>query len=290
MTTIQSSAVLVDVNISTWTGRKMDKKVSEEIDAAKNTKTKGGNYHKRLLAGTHKLEELQKLVAAVRVWHYEQTLPWADSGARLLPMKNFFDYKAALRNFEQQFDEAVKEFLAEYPTLVSAAAFQLGDLFDAGEYPDADSLTDKFKFRYVFMPVPDAGDFRIDVSEEGKQELKAQYEKFYEDKLTSATRDAWDRLHECVKHMSEKLADAATPRQTKEGLNRTQIFRDSLVTNANELCGLLTKLNVTGDPKLEQARQALESAINGKTADMLRDSDQVRHDTKAKVDQILSMF
>ena len=287
---IQNSAVLVDVNISAWTGRKMDKKVSDEIDAAKNTKAKGGNYHKKLLAGTRKLEELQKLVSTIRLWHYEQTLPWADSGARLLPMKNFFDYKAALGNFEQQFNEAVKEFLIEYPTLVSAAAFQLGDLFDASEYPDRDTLANKFKFRYVFMPVPDVGDFRIDMGEAGKQELRMQYEKFYNDKLNEATRDAWDRLHECVIHISDKLTDAPSPRQTKDGPNHTQIFRDSLIENANELCSLLTKLNVTNDPKLEQARQALESAINGKTADMLRDSDQLRHATKAKVDQILSMF
>jgi hypothetical protein len=287
---IQNSAVLIDLNISMWTGRKMDKKVSEEVDFAKNTKVRGGNYHKRLLAGTHKLEELQKITAAARVWHYDNTLPWADSGARLLPMKNFFDYKAKLNDFERQFTEAVESFLQEYPTLVSAAAFQLGDLFDGSEYPEAESLVDKFKFRYVFAPVPVAGDFRIDVSEEGKKELEEQYAKFYEDKLSTAVRDAWDRLHECVKHMSEKLADAPTPRQTKDGLNHTQIFRDSLIDNANELCDLLTKLNVTNDPKLEQARQALESAINGKSADLLRTSDEVRHATKAKVDEILGMF
>jgi len=205
-------------------------------------------------------------------------------------MKNFFDYKATLSNFERQFNDAVESFLTDYPTLVSAAAFQLGDLFDGSEYPEVESLVDKFKFRYVFAPVPVAGDFRIDVSEAGKKELEEQYAKFYEDKLGEAMQDAWTRLHECVKHMSEKLADAPTPRQTKDGLNHTQIFRDSLVANANELCELLTKLNVTSDPKLEQARQALESAINGKTADMLRTSDQVRRDTKARVDEILGMF
>ena len=68
------------------------------------------------------------------------------------------------------------------------------------------------------------------------------------------------------------------------------MFRDSLVTNANELCELLTKLNVTNDPKLEQARQALESAINGKCAEDLRKSDDLRLQTKAKVDEILGMF
>ena len=56
---IQNSAMLVDLNISVWTGRKMDKKVSDEIDASKNTKARAGNYHKKLLAGTQKLEQLQ---------------------------------------------------------------------------------------------------------------------------------------------------------------------------------------------------------------------------------------
>ena len=45
------SAVLVRLNISTWTGRKLDKRVSDEIDLSKNTKTRAGNYNKHLLAG-----------------------------------------------------------------------------------------------------------------------------------------------------------------------------------------------------------------------------------------------
>ena len=287
---IQNSAMLVDLNISVWTGRKMDKKVSDEIDAAKNTKAKGGNYHKKLLAGTQKLDNLQKLVGMIRTWHYAQTLPWSDGGSRLLPMKNFFDYKAILNDYEDQFNDAVSSFLADYPTLVSAAAFQLGDLFDAEEYPVVDKLEGKFKFKYVFLPVPEVGDFRIDVSEAGKAELQEQYQKFYDDRLNEAMKDTWERLHECLKHMSDKLSNAEVPRETKEGLNHTKLFRDSLITNANELCELLTKLNVTNDVKLEKARQALEAAINGTRADDLRKSDELRLQTKARVDEILGMF
>ena len=287
---IQNSAMLIDLNISVWTGRKMDKKVSDEIDVAKNTKGRAGNYHKALLGNTGKLADLQKLVSAIRIWHYEQTLPWSDGGSRLLPMANFFAYKATLAAYEVQFTEAVAEFLTEYPTLVSAAAFQLGDLFDSEEYPAVSKLEDKFRMKYVFLPVPSGGDFRIDVSEAGRQELKSQYEQFYNDKLNDAMQDAWDRLHDCVKHMSEKLANAPTPRMTKEGENYTQIFRDSLMTNAYELCELLSKLNVTNDPKLEQARQALEQAVDGKSAEQLRKSDDMRLTVKAKVDEILGMF
>ena len=276
---IQNSSMLVDLNISMWTGRKMDKKVSEEIDASKGTLARAGNYHKKLLAGTQKLEEIQKIVSKIRTWHYEQTLPWSDGGSRLLPMANFFDYKATLGDYETQFNQAVDEFLQEYPTLVTAAAFQLGDLFSNDDYPDANRLVDKFRFKYVFLPVPTAGDFRVEVGEAYKTELQEQYENFYTNKLNDAMKDAWDRLYECLNHMSNKLAG-----ETK------QLFHGSLVTNATDLCELLTRLNVTNDSKLENARKKLESALVGVDAKDLREDDDLRLDVKSKVDNILSMF
>ena len=276
---IQNSSMLVDLNISVWTGRKMDRKVSEEIDASKGTHARAGNYHKKLLAGTQKLEDLQKLVGTIRTWHYAQTLPWSDGGSRLLPMANFFDYKARLGDLETQFNDMVAEFIADYPTLVSAAAFQLGDLFDSNEYPDVHKLQDKFRFRSVFLPVPSAGDFRVDIGDAYQAELKEQYEKFYEDRINTAMGDAWDRLHDVLSKLSDKLAG-----------EEKQVFRDSLVNNAVELCDLLTKLNVTQDAKLEQARKKLESALLHVDAKEIRNDDEVRLDVKSKVDDILSMF
>jgi hypothetical protein len=276
---IQNSSMLVDLNISMWTGRKMDKKVSEEIDASKGTHARAGNYHKKLLAGTQKLEEIQKIVSKIRTWHYEQTLPWSDGGSRLLPMANFFDYKATLGDYENQFNDAVGEFLNEYPTLVSAAAFQLSDLFSSDDYPDANKLVDKFRFKYVFLPVPTAGDFRVEVGEAYKTELQEQYQNFYTHKLNEAMQDAWDRLHDVLGKLSEKLAG-----------DEKQLFRDSLVNNAVDLCELLTKLNVTSDAKLEGCRKKLESALVGVVAKDLREDDDLRLDVKSKVDNILSMF
>lgn len=288
---IQNNSVLIDLNISVWTGRKLDKKVSDEIDASKNTKTRAGNYHKHLLAGTAKLENLQKLVGNIRNWHYTQTLPWSDGGSRLLPMKNFFDYKAQLNKFESEFEQTVNDFLREYPNLVAAAAFQLGALFDRAEYPDANELRDKFRFKYAFCPVPASGDFRVDSGEETKRELEEQYNKFYEDKLNSAMKDAWGRLHNSLTHMSTMLADLPEPRVNKKGEeNFTRPFRDTLISNALEMCGLLTKLNVTDNPELEQARKQLEQVIAGVNVDDLRRSDEKRKEVKARVDEILSVF
>jgi hypothetical protein len=278
---IGSNAMLIDLNISVWTGRKMDKKVSEEIDATKSTKARAGNYHKKLLAGSDKLEKVQKIVSAVRSWNYQQTLPWSDGGSRLLPMKNFFNYKETLNNFENQFNQAVDEFITEYPQLVSGSAFTLGDLFDRGEYPTADSLKDKFRFKFVFSPVPDVGDFRVDVEAEMQAELKEQYKSYYEHKLSEAMADAWTRLHETLTHISERLD------YTDENKKK---FWDSTITNATELCTLLTSLNITDDPKMEQARQKLEKALSGVDASDIRESEAIRSSVKSKVDAILDMF
>lgn len=278
---IGSNAMLIDLNISVWTGRKMDKKVSEEVDASKGTKARAGNYHKKLMAGSDKLENIQKIVTAVRSWNYQQTLPWSDGGSRLLPMKNFFNYKETLNNFENQFNQAVDEFITEYPQLVSGSAFTLGDLFDRGEYPTADSLKEKFRFKFVFSPVPDAGDFRIEVEDEAKAELEAQYKSYYEQKLADAMADAWTRLHETLTHISERLD------YTDENKKK---FWDSTITNATELCSLLSNLNVTNDPKLEDARQKLEKALSGVEPSDVRESEAIRTSVKSKVDDILSMF
>lgn len=280
---IQNSSVLVDLNLSVWTGRKMDKKTSDEVVAAKSAHSKNAaSVSKHLLAGNDTLARIQKHAALVRNWHYEQTLPWSDGGSRLLPMKSFFDYKAQLNDLEQKFNEMIEEFVEEYPVLVSAAAFQLGDLFDRDEYPDVSNIFDKFRFKYVFLPVPEMGDFRVDVGTEAKAELQAQYDKFYQAKLDDAMKDMWDRLHDSLSKLSERLD------YSDDGVKK--VFRDTLVTNALDVCSMLSNLNVTNDPKLEDARRKLEQTLSGIEATDLRESPALRNDVKTRVDNILKSF
>ncbi len=169
---LSGSALIVNLSLSVWTGRKLDKRVSEEVDQAKSTKTRAGNYHKNLLAGSGKLEEIGKVANAVRTWHYTVTQPWGDNGDRVLNMASFIDYKSRLTEYEQQFTTAVNNFLSEYDTLVTAAAFQLGALFNREDYPLREDIVAKFGFRYAFSPLPTAGDFRVDIGEEGLREMR----------------------------------------------------------------------------------------------------------------------
>ena len=281
---IATSAMMVELNISCWTARKLDKKVSEEVDSAKNTKVKAGNYHKHLLAGNPHLDAVVKYAAKVRLWNTQQTIPWSDSGSRIVTMENLFNggYKRQLDDHKIEFDRLAANFINVYPTLISAAAFQLGDLFDRDEYPEVDTLQKKFKFNYSLIPIPTAGDFRIEIGEQAKAELVAQYEAAFNERLNNAMRDVWDRLYDCLSHMSERLAS------DDEG--KRKVFHGTLLTNATELISLLTRLNVTNDPKLEQARRDLQAALVDTDISSLKDSDYVRENVKSKVDDILKRF
>jgi len=276
---IASSAVLIDLNLSVWTARKLDRNVSKEIDIRNHTTTKAGNYNKHILAGSDQLDAINKLASEIREWHGRQTLPWSDTGTRLLPMTNFFDYKQQLGEYELLFKERVDRFIYEYPNIITVMAYKLGDLFDVSEYPEASKIASKFNIRYTIMPVPETNDFRVDVEDDIRAEMKREYEKAYEGRVEVAMSDAWSRLHTTLERMVERLSG-----------DDKKIFRDSLVTNALDLTSLLTKLNVTNDPKLEQARQSLERSLVGVTPDELRESKGARDEVVARVNQILEMI
>jgi len=282
---IASSAMLVELSIKGWTARKLDKKVSAEVDVDKHTKTRAGNYNKNLLAGTGFLDTLTKYASNARGWHNSQTLAWSDNGLRLLPVGNFMAYKKQLAVLESNYNALVDKFIEAYPNLVSAAAFQLGNLFDRTEYPDADKIKSKFSFAYTFMPVPTAGSFLPDLMEEAKREVLENCSNAYEQRLANAMQEAWNRLHECLSRMSERLEV-----ETVDGEHKPKIFRDSLVDNANELVGLLTHFNLTKDEKLEDARRMLEHRMKNVDAEVLRDNITFRQHVKQDVDSILSKF
>jgi hypothetical protein len=133
-----------------------------------------------------------------------------------------------------------------------------------------------------FTPLPTGGDFRLDVESQVQRELVEQYEKRLETQLKMANRDAWNRLHEALSRLSDRLVI------DQDGKKR--VFHDTMVTGAVELCDLLTTMNVTKDAELERARRELEKVLSGITPKELREEDGTRVLMKQKVDQILDAF
>jgi hypothetical protein len=262
-----------------WTGRKFDKQVSAEIDTQKQTTTRAGNYSKRLFADEPIFDAIQKFAGNARTYHYHATMPWSDSGLRLLTTAMYFDYNKKISEMEMDFDNLVSNFINQYQVLVAKSQTKLGTLFSASDYPDVQEIASKFRFSVKYAPVPDVGDWRVDVGNDAKQQLMESYITYYSSNLEQAMREPWERMHEALQNMSIKLSG-----------DKKQIFRDTLVGNVVELCDLMEKFNVTGDPKMKQAKAKIENALLGITPDALREDDDLRLDTKSKVDSLLKEF
>ena len=279
---ISSSAVLVELNISVWPASKIDRETTAKTNTDAGAVRDASQTKKNLFAGTSLRKDIEKFAARIRLYHNQHTLPWADKGARLLPTSMFFDYKKELNARRDYFNAQTAKFVAEYPRLLAEAPMRLGDLYDPSDFPSVEEVASKFAFRAVFSPVPEAGDFRIDVGNNELVELRAQYDSAYEDRVAEAMKTTWDKLHGVLTGVSEKLTEP-------EG-DKAKIFHGTFLTNITELCGLLTHLNITKDPKLEEARMQLERAVNAVTLDDVKEDPLARADVKAKVDSILSSF
>lgn len=277
---ISSAAVLVELSISTWTGRKLDKTVSNEITATKHAQKGTANVNKKILGDCAELDAVQKFAANVRNAHYAMTLPWSDTGLRLLTTKNYFGYQQQLTALQAEFNNLVEKFLAAYGWEVGQAQVRLGALFNANDYPSADSIRDKFKFNINYMPVPEAGDFRLDVSNEANKQLAEHYNNYYQTQLKTAMQDVWERAKTALTKMSERLDYA--DHQTKK------IFRDSLVDNVLEVVELMDTCNITGDTHMSAIKTKLRDALSGVTPDALRQDEYYRLETKRKVDEAIA--
>ena len=283
---ISSSAVLTELNISVWTANKLDKGATEAVLSSNNAVSGSAQVRKNLMAGTDKRKKLADYAARIRLYHNQSTLSWSDKGARLLPTSMFMDYKQTMNVMRDNFYKMMDDFLGNYDALVANAQLHMGSLFNADDYPDRDAVAGKFGFKLVFSPLPESGDFRLDIPAAEIAELSSSYELQFNDRLTDAMREPWERLHKVLEHMSEKLTDTkdASGEETKKR------YHDTLITNAQELCAMLTHLNVTKDPQLEAARRELEITMLGADIEDIKERPEVRSSLKTKVDDILGKF
>ena len=281
---ISSSAVLVELNISVWTANKLDKGATEAVLSNNSASKDSAQVRKNLMAGTDKRKKISDYAAKARLYHNQTTLSWSDKGARLLPTSLFLDYKSNMNVYQKNMNTMIEDFYVNYADLIDLAKHHMGDLFNPYDYPSIEELRNKFGFRLVFSPLPEGGDFRLDIPKADMEELGEQYESAFNDRLKDAMREPWDKLHKTLTHISEKLTDVEGDDETKKR------YHDTLITNAQELCGLLSHLNVTKDPLLENARRSLELTMLGVDIEAIKESPDVRSSVKAKVDDILKKF
>jgi hypothetical protein len=270
---LASSCIQIDFSAGTWTGHKLDRKASDEVEIQNRAHPRMANVHKKLLGDCQELIAIRKFVGNVRNSHYRMTLPWSDMGLRIIPTTKYFDYHKQMTEYQDEFYKMLDKFLGVYDWAVIQAETTLGDMFNKNDYPTADTLRGKFNWRLSYIPMPDAGDFRVDIGNEQADAIREQCAEYYSTMFHQAIQE----IAEPLKNMSERL-DYSNGEDKK-------VFRDTLVSNVVTAIDLL---GVTTDPKFVKIKQELDHAFTGITPDALREDPYLRRTTKQAVDNAIA--
>jgi len=308
MIDITTAAMLGSLNISVWEARIQDKRTKDEVLATKGAKSKkAASVSKNLFSECPELEAIKTLRSEARVWFNSRTLPWDDNRARLITTRQYLDITAKVAEFETKFNGLVKVFVSTYGTAISKQAFEMGSLFDRSEYPLADEVAAKFRFGLSLSPLPSSGDFRVDIGHEAQRHLAEQYEKATAERVAGAVADTWQRVKSQVEWVRERMTavleydpdeveevpttdDTGTVVSVEIKKRRRPKLYDSMLEQGLELCKMLSDLNITNDPRLEEARRDLERALTRVDMGSLKESPELQHATKQAMDDILDKF
>lgn len=277
--TLTTSLRLLEISMSVWSGRKQDKQATADAASANNADKNILNTTKQLLGDCPELEAVRKFAANTRNFVYSSTTAWGDLGQRAFPMSRFPSLHKELDGLKQEFDRLVNEFLSVYEFRRSNAQAKLGSLYNPDEYPSAESLRGRFRFTVTFPPVPEANIFS-QVQDEAERYLRDEYARVYTQRIDDTMKEVFDRLHDALKHMVERLDYSG-----KEDKKR---FHNTLIDNVRDLVGMLADFNITGESKLTTLHMQLDQALMGITAEALREDDHLRADTRAKVKTVLN--
>jgi hypothetical protein len=273
MTDLTQKAMLVSLHISCWTARKHDKQVSREVDEKYGGKD-AGRFNK-VLASKEALKSIQQVVGSSRTFYLEQTLPWGERGERLLPSKNYSHFSSQMRIYQQDFDDAVRNFVSDYQNVIWEARQRLGGLFHKEDYPDPSEIRKKFSFRTSIIPVPISEDFRVNLGQEEVDAIKKDLKERIEASHALVNEELWQRLYGVVSHMVERLSDPDT------------IFRDSLLGNIIKITELLPRLNINDDPHLDAMRKKIVEDLCKYSPAQLRNDKRLRREAVHSAQDVL---
>ena len=269
---LRERAVLIHFTIGRWYGSGADMAVVEEIRQAKEATGEIGAFTKRMMK-RERLQEINAVTNAARRYHKLMTLPWGDGGARLLSSDVFVEYKKKMTAYEQDFNAAVENFLAQYPVFVKEEKKNLGALYRESDYPSAEDMRFNFRFLVAIDVIPDSKDIRVKLSAEQAAEIRKDVEARTHESLKAAVGSIYARIGDQLKEAKRKL---------DEGTVRVNMF-----SGMQEVIDLLPKLNILNDPDLNRLGREVQHDLLSVDVGALKEDTSMVKATGEKAAKLL---
>lgn len=284
---LATSGILINVEVSVWTGTKQDREISDEVTQAKNADRDAGRFVKKLLAG---VPEHRAVLNDRQTWYNfieRETYPWSGRW-RFLPTPRIVSTMKQIEERNLKTEELKNKFREVYNTAVANEAFVQGDMFKATDYPSVDEVMSCFRVRVFTAEVP-VGDFRCEISNALADDLAKHYENQAKELVQDIYQKQVEQMVDVMKSLSH-CCDTETVIEDGQMKVKKRKLYDSTLQRAQELCETFKDFNVTQDPRLEEARAELEKVVAGLNIETLRNSDTKRVVVKESVDDIMKKF
>lgn len=250
---IQQNCVIMNVKIGSWKAQRLDKNATAKV--IKDAKAKNGtaSVNKHLLDK----EDLKEIVACdgkIRNHLYAKTLPWSDTGARLITKAASLIFIEEHMELQRERQEAVAHFVDEiYPAAVDRADFRMAGLFNPSDFPTPGEIKRRFYVHLDIVGVSPTKDIRLENSAD-----------LFQLKVTRAIQGLWVKLAKPLEHFAVTMSDEEAT------------FRDSAIENLRAVCDMIPALNFVDDPALEAIRADIEKTL------LPFDAKDLRKDPKAR--------
>lgn len=284
---LAGKALLASVTVRGWSARKLDKSASDRTNRDHGAADDASRVNK-LLVNRESLAELVAISNKVRELFYRLTLPWMDTGVRLLPAAHYLEFANGMRDLDRKHGAAVARFLDSYPTLRADARARLGDMFNESDYPSESNIRRRFYCGFTIseMSRGASDDFRLSLGDAGAAIVAADLESSLRRTVQTATADIFQRVADAVRRVAETLP-AFAPAAADGSAKASGVFRDSLVTNLRELVATLPALNVFDDSRVAEIGAKLAELAKPEP-DALRENADLRTETANAAAAILA--
>ncbi len=244
-------------------------------DAKKKVNRKFLSASKKLLQSAE-LKAVQSLDAEISAYIRKIALPsHFRSGMFLVPVDLVVTLDAGLRKYRDERAALVAAFATAYPALTEAVRAELGDLFNAGDYPAPSAVAELFPFEWEFVTYS---------TPQNLKQIKASLYEEAKEKEQARVRVAVD---ECVQTMRfgfselvNKMLERLTPEDTVEGPKK-KIFKKSTIENLNDFLELFDVRNIAGDTQLASYVKEVKELMNGVDPVRLRSDDAFREQVRS---------
>jgi len=136
---LSTSAVLVSVDVKTWTATKQDSNIADEVTDKKKADRGSGKFIKSLLQGNSSYRDIINTRQKIYNWINQSAYRWNHS-QDLIPTVDLPKFTREFSMWEDLFNGQVDTFITQYPQAVSNQAMQQGDMYDSSDYPSADEV------------------------------------------------------------------------------------------------------------------------------------------------------